>query len=110
MKEVAAPDRFLIALAMLELLSDAASAPLLVVPEAEQWLDRCCAGVLAFVARRVEHEPIGVLVTSREGVESFFEKTWLLELWLGGLDNVAAGELLDAHGKQPRLQCAGYLR
>jgi hypothetical protein len=35
MMEVAAPDRFLIALAMLELLSDAASAPLLVVPEAE---------------------------------------------------------------------------
>jgi predicted ATPase len=60
MTEAAAPDRFLIALAVLELLSDAAErAPLLVVADDAQWLDRSTAGVLGFVARRVEHEPIG---------------------------------------------------
>ena len=50
-----APDRFSIALAVLELLSDAAQpASLLVVVEDAHWLDRSTADVLAFVARRVE--------------------------------------------------------
>ena len=61
--EEEAPDRFLIALAVLELLADAAKrAPLLlVVVDDSQWLDRSTVGVLAFVARRVEHEPIGAI-------------------------------------------------
>src|SRR5919107_2076820 len=61
------PDRFLIALGVLELLSDVAEGvPLVVVVDDAQWLDRSSAGVLAFVARRVEHEPIGVVVAIRE--------------------------------------------
>jgi DNA-binding CsgD family transcriptional regulator/tetratricopeptide (TPR) repeat protein len=96
-----APDRFLIALAVLELLSDAAQrAPLLVVAEDAHWLDRSTADVLTFVARRVEHERIVVLVASREGVESFFDDAGLPELRLGGLDEAAAESLLDAHGRQ----------
>jgi predicted ATPase len=64
------PYRFLIALAALELLSDAAQrAPVLVVLEDAHWLDRSTADVLAFIARRVEHERIVVLIASREGVE-----------------------------------------
>ena len=55
----AAPDRFLIALAALELLSDAAThAPLLVIAEDAQWLDRPTCDVLTFVARRLESDPI----------------------------------------------------
>lgn len=97
MTEAAAPDRFLIALAVLELLSDAAErAPLMVVADDAQWLDHSTADVLTFVARRVEHEPIGVLVASRDGVESFFDDAGLPEQRLAGLDDAAAESLLDA--------------
>ena len=102
MEEAAeAPDRFLIALAVLELLSDAAQpASLLVVVEDAHWLDRSTADVLAFVARRVEREPLVVLVAIREGMESFFDDTGLRELRLSGLDETAAESLLEAHGRQ----------
>jgi predicted ATPase len=102
MEEVAeAPDRFLIALAVLELLSDAAQgAPLLVVVEDAHWLDRSTADVLAFVARRVEHEPLVALLAIREGMEDSFNDTGLPELRLGGLDEAAAEALLEAHGRQ----------
>jgi DNA-binding CsgD family transcriptional regulator/tetratricopeptide (TPR) repeat protein len=99
MLEESAPDRFLIGLAVLELLSDAAErAPVLVVAEDAQWLDGSTARALAFVARRVEHEPIGLLVANRDGADSFFDEARLPEMVLGGLDEVAAGLLLDAHG------------
>ena len=92
-----APDRFLIALAVLELLSDAAEhAPLLVVAEDAHWLGRSTADVLAFVARRVEHEPLVVLVASRDGEESFSDEAGLPELRLGGLDDAAAVALSTA--------------
>ena len=101
MIETEAPDRFLIALALLELLSDVAErAPLLVVAEDAQWLDRSTVGALAFVARRVEHEPIIVLAASRDGAESFFDGSGLPELRLGGLDDQTAGALLDTYGRQ----------
>jgi hypothetical protein len=95
------PDSFLIALAVLELLSGAAQgAPLLVVVEDAHWLDRSTADVLAFVARRVDHEPLVVLVAVREGMESVFDDAGLPDLRLGGLDDAAAESLLDAHGRQ----------
>src|ERR1700684_3729294 len=50
----AAPDRFLVGLATLSLLSEAAEQqPLLWVIDDAQWLDRASAQALAFVARRV---------------------------------------------------------
>jgi DNA-binding CsgD family transcriptional regulator/tetratricopeptide (TPR) repeat protein len=97
MTEAAAPDRFLIALAVLELLSEVAErTPLLVVAEDAQWLDRSSTEVLAFVARRVEHEPIVVLAASRDDEQSTFGDAGLPELRLGGLADAAAGALLDA--------------
>ncbi len=54
-----APGTFLLALAALDLLAEAAlSAPVLVVAEDAHWLDRSTADVLAFVARRLESDPI----------------------------------------------------
>jgi DNA-binding CsgD family transcriptional regulator len=93
----AAPDPFMIALAALNLLACAAEhTPLLLVVDEAQWLDPPTASVLAFIARRVEAEPIAVMFALRNGAASTLEGGGLPELRLGGLDDEAAGELVDA--------------
>jgi DNA-binding CsgD family transcriptional regulator len=95
--DVAAPDPFLIALAALNLLASAAErGPLLLVGDEAQWLDPPTAGALAFIARRVDAEPIAVLFALRSGVASALDNAGLPELRLGGLSDEAAGELVDA--------------
>ncbi|GGM04194.1 AAA family ATPase [Dactylosporangium sucinum] len=95
--EAAAPDLFLVALATLNLLAEAAThAPLLLVVDDAHWLDRASADVLVFVARRLEFEPMGLLVAVREGVRSVFDGAGLPELAVGRLDDDAAAALLDA--------------
>ncbi len=95
--DIPAPDPFMIALAALNLLACAAErGPLLLVVDEAQWLDPPTASVLAFVARRVDAEPIAVLFALRTGVASALDGAGLPELRLGGLGDEAAGELLDA--------------
>jgi AAA ATPase domain len=95
--DVPAADPFLIALAALNLLACAAErAPLLLVVDEAQWLDPPTANALAFIARRVEAEPIAVLFALRNGVAGTLDGAGLPELRLGGLDDEAAGQLVDA--------------
>jgi len=95
--DVAAPDPFLIALAALNLLAYAAErVPLLLVVDEAQWLDPPTASALAFIARRVDAEPIVVLFALRNGVASTLDGAGLPELRLGGLSDEAAAELVDA--------------
>jgi DNA-binding CsgD family transcriptional regulator len=95
LSEESAPERFRIALAVLDLLSDVATdEPLLVVAEDAHWLDSATAEVLAFVARRVESDPIVVLVAARDGYASPLIAAGLPEYRLGGLEATAAAQLL----------------
>ena len=91
------PDVFLIALAVLNLLSnEAARSPLLVVVDDVQWLDRSSCDVVAFVARRLESDPILLLCALRDGLPSVLTDANLAEMRLEGLDEPAAATLLDA--------------
>ena len=62
-----APNRFLVALAVLGLLSEAArERGLLCVIDDAQWLDRASAQVLGFAARRLAAERIAIVFSARE--------------------------------------------
>jgi DNA-binding CsgD family transcriptional regulator len=88
------PDRFLVGLAVLSLLSEAGrDRPLLCVVDDAQWLDLASAQTLAFVARRLRAEPVVVLFAARERPD------WLVgvpELVVDGLARRDASTLLAA--------------
>jgi len=66
-----ASDLFLVGLAALGVIAEAAAdRPLVIVVEDAHWLDRPSLDVLTFVARRVEFEPVVVLFAEREGASS----------------------------------------
>src|SRR6266516_4576309 len=88
------PDRFFVGLAVLNLLSEVAEEqPLLCVVDDEQWLDRGSADVLAFVARRLGAESVGLIFAARAVSD---ELAGLPELVVGELSEVEAGALLDS--------------
>jgi DNA-binding CsgD family transcriptional regulator len=96
-----APERFQIAMAVLDLLGEVATdAPLLVLAEDAQWLDRPTTEVLAFVARRLASDPIVLLAAVREGYPSPLVDAGLPQHRLGGLGPAEAMTLLDATAPQ----------
>ena len=89
-----APDRFLIGLAALGLLSEVAGErPLVCIVDDEQWLDSASAQVLAFVARRLGAESVGLVFGARVPTGDL---AGLQELVIGGLREDDARALLDS--------------
>ena len=89
-----APDRFLVALAVLSLLSEVAGErPLVCVIDDQQWLDRASAQALGFAARRLAADPVGLVFAARIPGE---ELAGLPELAVEGLAEGDARVLLDS--------------
>src|ERR1700677_898822 len=89
-----APDRFLVALAVLSLLSEVAGErPLVCVIDDQQWLDQASAQALGFAARRLGGDPVGLVFAARvPGTEL----AGLPELAIEGLAEGDARALLDS--------------
>ncbi len=65
-----APDRFLVGLAVLNLIGGATKRkPLLFLVDDAQWIDRVSAQTLAFVARRLVAEPVCLIFAIRDGLD-----------------------------------------
>jgi predicted ATPase len=89
-----APNPFLVGLAVLGLLSEAAEErPLLCVVDDAQWLDRASARALGFVARRLLAERIALVFASRELGEAL---AGFPELHVGPLGRGDARALLES--------------
>ena len=88
------PDRFLVGVAVLSLLAEAAEdRPLLCVVDDAQWIDQASALTLAFVARRLLAERVGLVFAAREPGE---ELRHLPEMLVKGLREGDARALLDS--------------
>ena len=89
----AAPDRFLVGLATLTLLAEAAEQqPLVCIVDDAQWLDQASAQILGFVARRLLAERVAVVCAARTGGNDVL--AGLPELSIRGLDDRDARTLL----------------
>jgi DNA-binding CsgD family transcriptional regulator len=89
-----APDRFLVGLATLGLLSEVAQVrPLVSLIDDHQWLDQASRQVLAFVARRLGAESLGLIFAARVLDE---ELRGLPQLLIRGLEEPDARALLDS--------------
>ncbi len=92
----AAPDRFLVGLALLGLLSEVAhEQPLVCLVDDAQWLDRASTQALAFAARRLLAESVALVFVVREP-SSDEALAGLPEMVVGGLSDGDARALLDA--------------
>jgi DNA-binding CsgD family transcriptional regulator len=94
LREGAAPDRFMVGLAVLTLLSQITEErPLLCVVDDAQWLDQASGHALAFVARRLLAEPVGLLFAAREPDDQF---RGVADLEVRGLPDGEARTLLQS--------------
>ncbi|MFH8586870.1 ATP-binding protein [Streptomyces celluloflavus] len=97
-----APDLMVIGVAVLSLLSALGDeGPVLVVLDDAHWFDRASLDALAFVARRLEGEPVTMLIGARAGEHLPGFGRQLPTLTLGPLDDAASRGLLDRRPAVP---------
>jgi DNA-binding CsgD family transcriptional regulator len=93
---------YLVSLGLLSVLGEACDdAPLLCLIDDAHWLDRPSQEALAFAGRRLEAEPVAMLIASRQRRGQRFEAAGFPELEFGGLDDTAARALLQSRLKRP---------
>lgn len=86
-----APDRFLVGLAALTLVAQAAEQhPLACIVDDAQWLDQASAQIVAFVARRLLAERVALVCATRTQIEDGA---------LGGLLALPVGRLSDSDAR-----------
>jgi hypothetical protein len=101
LREGNAPDRFLIGVAVLSLLSDAAEErPVVCLVDDAQWLDLASAQALAFVARRLLAESVALVFATRETLGGPVLRQ-LPDLRVRGLGDVDARAVLRAALRGP---------
>jgi DNA-binding CsgD family transcriptional regulator/tetratricopeptide (TPR) repeat protein len=92
-----APEPYRIAMAALDLVSEvAAERPVLLVVDDAHWLDRPTADVLAFMARRIESDPVLLLAAVRDGFPGGLADAGLPAHQLTGLNESTSAALLGA--------------
>ncbi|MFG2039697.1 ATP-binding protein [Dactylosporangium sp. NPDC048998] len=90
------PDALLVCTAALLLIKAvAADAPMVLLVDDVQWIDRASAVVLGFIARRLQGCHAGLLVSARTGTANFLDPRGLAEIVVQPLDDEAAGQLVD---------------
>ncbi|WP_433379250.1 helix-turn-helix transcriptional regulator [Actinoplanes sp. CA-142083] len=88
--------RYAVCMATLTLLTVAAeNLPVLVVADDAHWLDPASAAVLSFTARRLANDPVGMLLTVRDGAAAELDIRGLERLALTGLDAADSGRLAE---------------
>jgi len=108
------PDRFLVGLAVLGLLSETAEErPLICMVDDQQWLDHASAQALGFAARRLAADPVGLVFAARvpgkdvaglpelvvEGLAERDARALLESVLTGPLDARVRDRIIaDAHG------------
>lgn len=95
------PDRFLVGLAVLGLLAEAAAdRPLICIVDDAQWLDQVSTQILVFVARRLLVERVALVFAMRDAGADHALMT-LQRLEVPSLNGYDAGALLDAATRGP---------
>jgi DNA-binding CsgD family transcriptional regulator len=90
-----APDRFLVAAALVSVLRAAAAArPVLVIVDDVHWADRSSAAVLGFLGRSRAAARVGLLAAFRTDAGTFFDRDGLPEHELAPLGEEAAARLI----------------
>ena len=94
-----APDRFVVGMAVLGLISETAEeGPLICLVDDAQWLDQASGLALAFVARRLLAESVAIVFATREPRE---ELSRLPELVIEGVNDDDARLLLESGLRGP---------
>ena len=96
-----APNRFLVGLAVVGLLTEVArERPVLLVVDDAQWLDRASLQALTFAARRLESQPVALIFATREPACTP-ELTGLRKLVVAGLPDDEARALVRSSPRGP---------